>query len=60
MTHEAILGGTVNALQKAYPEADMRTARTTQETLEFLATGIPTLIVMDLSIPRKGWWTIVN
>jgi len=51
--HEAILGGTVNALQKAYPEADMRTARTTQETLEFLATGIPTLIVMDLSIPEK-------
>ena len=43
----------MNALQKAYPEADMRTARTTLRTLEFLATGIPTLIVMDLSIPEK-------
>ena len=49
--HEAVLGGTVNALEKAYPDADIRTATTAQAVNESLAHGLPDLLVMDLSIP---------
>lgn len=51
--HDAVLGGTVAALQKQYPQADIRTARTAQETADTLAVAVPDLLVMDLSIPRK-------
>ena len=49
--HEAILGGTVSALEKAYPDADIRTAMTAQAVQENLTHGLPDLLVMDLSIP---------
>lgn len=51
--HEAVLGGTVGALEKQYPNADIRTARTAQETTDSLAGAVPDLLVMDLSIPQK-------
>ena len=49
--HEAILGGTVSALEKAYPDAEIRTAMTAEAVQENLAHGLPDLLVMDLSIP---------
>ena len=50
--HDAVLSGTVSALEKAYPEADIRTASTAQETLETLSARVPELLMMDLSIPK--------
>ncbi|MBD2257686.1 response regulator transcription factor [Pseudanabaena sp. FACHB-2040] len=52
--HEAVLGGTVAALEKQYADADIRTARTAQEATESLALALPDLLVMDLSIPEKS------
>jgi DNA-binding NarL/FixJ family response regulator len=51
--HEAVLGGTVAALEKQYAGADIRTARTAQEATETLSLALPNLLVMDLSIPEK-------
>jgi DNA-binding NarL/FixJ family response regulator len=50
--HDSVLSGTVSAVQQAYPDADIRTARTAQETLETLEARVPELVVMDLSIPE--------
>ncbi|MEM1311470.1 MAG: response regulator transcription factor [Cyanobacteria bacterium P01_H01_bin.153] len=50
--HEAILGGTVMALEKAYPTAKIRTAGTAQAALKELTYGLPDLLMMDLSIPK--------
>ncbi|MBD0334257.1 MAG: response regulator transcription factor [Cyanobacteria bacterium Co-bin13] len=52
--HEAVLGGTVAALEKQYAGADIRTARTAQEAADTLALALPDLLVMDLSIPQKS------
>lgn len=52
--HEAILGGTVAALQQEYPDADIRTARMAQEVRTSLSTVLPAVVVMDLSIPEKA------
>ncbi len=49
--HESVLGGTVLALEKAYPEAKIRTASTAKAAQEELAYGLPDLLMMDLSIP---------
>ena len=49
--HESVLGGTVSALEKAYPIANIRTATTAQAVNESLSHGLPDLLVMDLSIP---------
>ena len=49
--HESVLGGTVSALEKAYPDAEIRTAITAQAVKEQLAFNIPDVLVMDLSIP---------
>ena len=49
--HESVLGGTVSALEKAYPNANIRTATTAKAVNEDLARGLPDLLVMDLSIP---------
>jgi DNA-binding NarL/FixJ family response regulator len=51
--HDAVLSGTVSALQKAYPEADIRTAGTAADTQDSLSARVPELLVMDLSIPEK-------
>jgi len=38
--HEAVLGGTVMALEKTYPEAKIRTAGTAQAALAELSYGL--------------------
>lgn len=50
--HEAVLGGTVMALEKTYPVANIRTASTAQAALDELGYGLPDLMMMDLSIPK--------
>lgn len=52
--HEAVLGGTVMALEKVYPAAKLRTAGTAQAALEELSYGLPSLLMMDLSIPEAA------
>ncbi|MBD1874989.1 response regulator transcription factor [Nodosilinea sp. FACHB-131] len=52
--HDAVLSGTVSALQKDYPDADIRTVRTAQEAAASVATVLPALLVVDLSIPEKA------
>lgn len=52
--HEAVLNGTVSALEKAYPDADIRVAQTAQETLHSLSARVPELVVIDLSIPAAS------
>jgi len=49
--HEAVLGGTVSALQQTYPEATIHTATTAEGAMVLLKTALPALVVMDLSIP---------
>lgn len=52
--HDAVLSGTVSALQKDYPDADIRTVRTAHEAATSVATVLPALLVVDLSIPEKA------
>jgi DNA-binding NarL/FixJ family response regulator len=49
--HESVLGGTVLALEKEYPDAKIRTAATAQGAKTELSYGAPDLLMMDLSIP---------
>ncbi|MGB3137803.1 MAG: response regulator transcription factor [Nodosilinea sp.] len=51
--HDAVLNGTVAALQQSYPNTDIRSARTAQEAAASLAETQPALLVMDLSIPEQ-------
>ncbi|MBD2110339.1 MULTISPECIES: response regulator [Cyanophyceae] len=52
--HDAVLSGTVSALQKDYPDANIRTVRTAHEAATSVATVLPALLVVDLSIPEKA------
>lgn len=49
--HEAVLGGTVAALEKTYSAARIRTANCAQAAWEELGYGLPDLLMTDLSIP---------
>lgn len=51
--HQLILGGTLEVLRKQYPEAEILTTKTAQETINQLSSFQPDLIVVDLSIPEK-------
>jgi DNA-binding NarL/FixJ family response regulator len=51
--HEAILEGTVPALKRSYPDADILTAQDVQTFQLLLNSYNPTLIVLDLSLPEK-------
>ncbi|MGV0028180.1 DNA-binding response regulator [Phormidesmis priestleyi] len=51
--HEAILQGTVPALQTAYPAAEVLTAQDIQMAQLQMGSRPPTLIVLDLSLPEK-------
>jgi DNA-binding NarL/FixJ family response regulator len=51
--HEAILEGTVPAIQKQYPEAEIFTAQERQTAERIIASYAPVLIVLDLSIPER-------
>lgn len=52
--HELTMGGTIEVLQRQYPEAQIRTAQTQQRTLEQVETFQPDLVIMDLSIPEAS------
>jgi DNA-binding NarL/FixJ family response regulator len=51
--HEAILEGTVPALQRAYPTAEVLTAQDIQMAQLQMGSRPPVLIVLDLSLPEK-------
>ncbi|BAY50245.1 response regulator receiver domain protein (plasmid) [Scytonema sp. HK-05] len=51
--HEAILEGTVPALKRSYPTAEIRTAQDVQTARTQLEYYYPTLVVIDLSLPEK-------
>lgn len=51
--HEAILQGTVPALQSAYPVAEVLTAQDIQMAQLQMGSRPPVLIVLDLSLPAK-------
>jgi DNA-binding NarL/FixJ family response regulator len=51
--HPLILSGTVDVLQKQYPNAEIITANTAREALERVEISRPQLVVIDLSIPEK-------
>lgn len=51
--HEAVLNGTVSAVQQAYPEANILTAQTSQLAQHQIEAYNPDLVVMDLSIPDQ-------
>lgn len=50
--HESVLGGTVAAIQSAYPQAQIYTAATVVEAKDRIASVTPSAVVMDLSIPE--------
>ncbi|MEL6158616.1 MAG: response regulator transcription factor [Cyanobacteria bacterium J06554_11] len=53
--HEAILEGTVPALKKRYPQAQIETAKTKQsaeEKINEISPGLFDLVVVDLSLPE--------
>ena len=52
--HEAVLQGTVPALQKAYPWADIFTAQDYVSAMERMEQVQPELMVVDLSIPERA------
>ena len=52
--HELVLDGTINALQKQYPSAEIFMAQTAQMARILVEKYHPTLIVMDLSIPESA------
>jgi DNA-binding NarL/FixJ family response regulator len=51
--HEAILAGTVPALQSAYPQAEVLTAPNIQRARLQMESRSADLIVLDLSLPEK-------
>jgi DNA-binding NarL/FixJ family response regulator len=51
--HETILEGTVPALKKAYPTAEVFTAQDVQTAQDQVVQHRPNLIVLDLSLPAK-------
>lgn len=51
--HEAILEGTIPALKRTYPTAEILTAQDVQSAQSQVAIYHPTLVVIDLSLPEK-------
>ena len=51
--HEIALGGTINVLQRQYPEAEILTAQTAESAHNQVSRLVLNLVVMDLSIPEK-------
>ncbi|WP_243147473.1 response regulator transcription factor [Scytonema sp. UIC 10036] len=49
--HESVLSGTIDILQKQYPEARFSTALTSKNALDQVTRLNPDVVVMDLSIP---------
>jgi DNA-binding NarL/FixJ family response regulator len=52
--HELILDGTLDALRKQHPEAEIVTAKTAREAIAQIENTQLNLVVMDLSIPEQS------
>jgi DNA-binding NarL/FixJ family response regulator len=52
--HELILGGTLDLLKQHYSQADIFTAKTTQNAIEQVKAFSPNLVIMDLSLPETS------
>ena len=52
--HELILSGTLDLLQRYYPQAEILTAKTTQDALQQVKAFGPDLVIMDLSLPETS------
>jgi CheY-like chemotaxis protein len=50
--HELILSGTLDLLKRQYPQAQILTAKTTQNALQQVEAFEPDLVIMDLSLPE--------
>ncbi len=50
--HELILSGTLDLLKQHYPQAEILTAKTTQDALQRIKEFQPDLVIMDLSLPE--------
>jgi DNA-binding NarL/FixJ family response regulator len=52
--HEAVLGGTVNAIKNQYPQAEIYQAQTTQKAIEQTKSLYPNLnlAIVDISLPE--------
>lgn len=50
--HELILTGTLDLLKRHYPQAEILTAKTTQNALYQIEQFQPHLVIMDLSLPE--------
>lgn len=53
--HEAILEGTVPALKRSYPTAEIFTAQDIQTAQTQIGYYHPTLVVLDLSVPQQPY-----
>jgi DNA-binding NarL/FixJ family response regulator len=52
--HELILNGTLDLLKRHYPQAQILTAKTTQNALKQVEVFGPDLVIMDLSLPETS------
>ncbi len=52
--HELILSGTLDLLKRHYPQAEILTAKTTQNALQQVEAFGPDLVIMDLSLPETS------
>ena len=53
--HEIVLGGTIDLLQRQYPQAEFLTAQTVEGVHTLLAqhqANLPNLVILDLSLPE--------
>lgn len=50
--HESVLGGTINVLQKEYPDSKFLTAVNVESALDQVFASQPDLVVTDISIPE--------
>ena len=57
--HEAILAGTVPALQHRYPSAKITTAKDVQTAEQQILSYPPDLVIVDLSLPSRPFATAV-
>ena len=55
--HESVLAGTVNVLEKHYPDAEFIIAVNAKNALYEITTSQPDMVVMDLSIPDNSGMT---
>ncbi len=52
--HELILNGTLDLLKRHYPQAEILTAKTTQDALDQVKAFGADLVIMDLSLPETS------